>query len=341
MLITEFKAKINYRKFKVVAEMELYKLKLDERNEKTDLTRINSILFESEKRLQTCIENNLELTVGPKFVATEFTVGKYRLDTVGYDDEVKSFVIIEYKKTTRYSVIDQGYAYLNTLLNHKADFVLAYNERYGESKSIDYFKWSQARLIFIAQSFDDYQKDAADNPDLPIELYEANLFSNNELILNKIPKGSRISMTANNLANMSNDVPKSDETGIENAKDLRPISEADLLANSTETVQELYARIKEALLTWDTRFEIKATKVYVGFRIDRHNVIDLLPQKKKLKIWINLTKGELDDSVHLFRDVSHTGHWGNGDYELSIANDEQLEYILSLMKQAWRKHISE
>ena len=37
---------------------------------------------------------------------------------------LKSFVIIEYKKGKRYSVIDQGYAYLNTLLAHKGDFVL-------------------------------------------------------------------------------------------------------------------------------------------------------------------------------------------------------------------------
>lgn len=341
MPITKLTNKINYRKVKVVVEMDLYKLEVNKENEKTDLTRINTILFESEKRLQTCIENNLELTIGPKFVATEFTVGKYRLDTVGYDDEVKSFVIIEYKKTTKYSVIDQGYAYLNTLLNHKADFVLAYNERYDESQSIDFFDWSQVRLIFIAQSFDDYQKDAADNPDLPIELYEANLFSNNELILNEISKGSRVSKAANSVTKMNSDISKRDATQIENAKDLKPISEVDFLASSTETVQELYARIKEALLTWDTRFEVKATKVYVGFRINRHNIIDLLPQKKKLKIWINLTKGELDDSVHLFRDVSHTGHWGNGDYELSIADDGQLEYILSLMKQAWRKHIGE
>ncbi|NLR09835.1 MULTISPECIES: DUF5655 domain-containing protein [Lactobacillaceae] len=318
--------------------MDLYKLNPDKVNGRSSLSKINPISFKNEKKLQTCIENNLELTIGPKFVATEFTVGKYRLDTVAYDDEVKAFVIIEYKKTTKYSVIDQGYAYLNTLLNHKADFVLAYNERYGESQSIDYFDWSQVRLIFIAQSFDDYQKDAADNPSLPIELYEANLFSNNELIFNKISKGIGMQKTANNVEKISSDVSKSETIKIKDAKDLRLVSEEELLAKSNENVQEVYAKIKEALLTWDTRFEVKVTKVYVGFRIDRHNVVDLLPQKKKLKIWINLSKGELDDSVHLFRDVSHTGHWGNGDYELSIANDEQLEYILSLMKQAWRKH---
>ncbi len=40
-------------------------------------------------------------------------------------------------------------------------------------------------------------------------------------------------------------------------------------------------------------------------------------------MWINLSKGELDDPKGITRDVSETGHWGNGDYEIQISNDEQ------------------
>ena len=53
-----------------------------------------------------------------------------------------------------------------------------------------------------------------------------------------------------------------------------------------------------------------------------------------MKIWINLQKGELDDPKNLVRDVSAIGHWGNGDYELQVRNDENFEYILSLIKQS-------
>ncbi len=34
------------------------------------------------------------------------------------------------------------------------------------------------------------------------------------------------------------------------------------------------------------------------------------------------------------RDISNTGHWGNDDYELVIKNTDDLEYIMSLIKQA-------
>ena len=33
------------------------------------------------------------------------------------------------------------------------------------------------------------------------------------------------------------------------------------------------------------------------------------------------------------RDVSNIGHNGNGDYEIQISSDDNLEYILSLIKQ--------
>lgn len=37
-----------------------------------------------------------------------------------------------------------------------------------------------------------------------------------------------------------------------------------------------------------------------------------------------------------FRDVSNISHWGNGDYEASISNDEDIEYIFSLIKQGYK-----
>ena len=51
-------------------------------------------------------------------------------------------------------------------------------------------------------------------------------------------------------------------------------------------------------------------------------------------MWINLHINELKDEKKLARDVSNIGHWGNGDYELAVSNDEHLEYILSLIKQS-------
>lgn len=53
-----------------------------------------------------------------------------------------------------------------------------------------------------------------------------------------------------------------------------------------------------------------------------------------MKIFINKKSGELDDPKKLTRDVSKVGHWGNGDYELIVEDTHNLEYIMSLIKQA-------
>lgn len=101
--------------------MDLYKINQSQNS----LSKVSVSSFNIERELQNLIENNLELVLGVQFIVSEFTVGHYRLDTVAYDSEVRAFVIIEYKRTSKDSVVDQGTAYLNTLLQHKADFTLA------------------------------------------------------------------------------------------------------------------------------------------------------------------------------------------------------------------------
>jgi len=83
--------------------------------------------------------------------------------------------------------------------------------------------------------------------------------------------------------------------------------------------------------------EVKPKKLYLAF-VSGSNVVDIVIQKKAFKIWLNMQKGELDDPKNIMRDVSSTGHWGNGDYELMINSDENLEYILSLVKQSLKRN---
>ena len=91
-----------------------------------------------------------------EYVKSEFSIGKFRLDTLAYDKETNSFIIIEYKKDKNFSVIDQGYAYLSLMLNNKADFILEYNESQKNTLKRTDIDWSQSKVIFISQSFTTY-----------------------------------------------------------------------------------------------------------------------------------------------------------------------------------------
>lgn len=48
--------------------------------------------------MQKLTENNLDSIFGLEFIATEFQLHNLRIDTLAFDNETSSFVIIEYKR---------------------------------------------------------------------------------------------------------------------------------------------------------------------------------------------------------------------------------------------------
>ena len=150
------------------------------------LSQINEVSFVLEKDIQKIVENNIQSLFNLEFVASEFSLDGLRVDTLSFDKESKSFVIIEYKKDRNFTVIDQGYAYLALLLNNKADFILLYNENMNKSLRKTDIDWSQSRIIFMSPNFTNYQRKAIEFKDLPIELWEIKKYANDLVSLNQI-----------------------------------------------------------------------------------------------------------------------------------------------------------
>ncbi len=284
--------------------------------------------FRLEKEIQELTENNLKTIFGLEFVKSEFALNNFRIDTLAFDKEANAFVIIEYKRDKNFSVIDQGYAYLSLMLNNKADFILEFNENLDKTLKRTDVDWSQSRVLFVSPAFTNYQREAINFKDLPIELWEVKRFENTTVSYEQIQKaGAQESIKT---------ISKADKTIDNVAKEIKVYSEQEHLENVSDEIKELYEKFKSAIQNLDN-LEIKPKKKYIAFVAGR-NVIDILPQKKALKMWINMRKGELDDSKGITRDVSATGHWGNGDFEIQIKDDENLEYILSLVKQSIKKN---
>lgn len=281
--------------------------------------------FKLEKNLQQLFEENLTLLTQYQFIKSEFTIKDRRIDTLAFDPESNAFVIIEYKRNQNMSVVDQGISYLNLMLEYKADFIVEYNETKKISLKREDIDWSQSKVMFVSPSFTDFQIQASNFKDLPIELWQINRFAQNIITVNVINK----SKSAPSIQQIKN------ENSIEAAlsKEIQVYTENDHLDKKSDEIKELYEDFKQAILNLIPNAEIKATKLYIAFK-KNSNIIDIQIQNKQLKIWINLLKGELDDPKKLTRDVSKTGHWGNGDYELIVKDTKNLEYIMSLIKQA-------
>ena len=94
----------------------------------TKLSEVREQQFPLESEIQRLTESNLHDLFELDFVKSEFELHGLRIDILAFDEESKAFVIIEYKKDRNFSVVDQGMAYLNLMLNNKADFILEYNK---------------------------------------------------------------------------------------------------------------------------------------------------------------------------------------------------------------------
>ena len=303
--------------------MALFKIENNER-----LENIKEQPFKLEKDIQSLTEKNLKSIFGLDFVKSEFSLNNFRIDTLAFDKDAGTFVIIEYKRDKNFSVIDQGYAYLSLMLNNKADFILEFNENSKETLKRNDVDWSQSRVIFISPSFTTYQKEAINFKDLPIELWEIRRYDNQTVNYNQIKtSGAQESVKT---------ISRQDEAIEKVTKEIKVYTEDEHLEKGTEETKELYETLKSAILNLD-ELELKPKKKYIAF-VSGSNVVDIHIQKNALKMWLNLQQGDLDDPKEIARDVSSVGHWGNGDYEIVMRTDEEMEYILSLIKQSLKKN---
>jgi hypothetical protein len=297
------------------------------------LTSLDSVPFKLEKEIQDIIEGNTEELFGLRMVKSEFTVGNFRLDSLCFDEETKSFVIIEYKRDKSYSVIDQGYSYLSTMLNNKSDFVLEFNETMKETLKRDSIDWSQSRIIFVSPSFSSYQKTSVDFKDVPFELWEISRFSNNTIGLNQISSTSKESIKG---------VGKEKSTVINNVTDeIEVFDEDSHLKNVSEKVKSLYFELKERSSNWDG----------IEFRFKK-NYVSLL-NKNKVKVYLNIQKNQI--KIHMLRRIDFKGDVTSQkvifdlkdpnnlfelkkgshkeQYEFLMKNEKDLDYLVMLLKQ--------
>jgi len=135
--------------------------------------------------MQNMIEQNIDSLFNLELISSEFSVNDLRIDTVAFDNETKSFILIEYKNSKSQSVIDQGFTYLNTFEEKKEKFILHYNDIKGEHFPESFFDFESTRVIFVSPEFSKFQKGAI-NDSHPFSLYEIHLYEKNILHINEI-----------------------------------------------------------------------------------------------------------------------------------------------------------
>jgi len=297
-------------------------------NQTNKLREVKEKPFKLEKDIQKVFEANLFDIMGLELVKSEFTIKNKRIDTLAYDAQACAFIIIEYKRDKNISVVDQGFTYLSLMLENKADFIVEYNESLKRNLKREDVDWSQTRVAFVSTNFTENQVQATNFKDIAIELWEVKQFENDTIMINPVKKS--------NAAESIKPLTQNKEALKKVTEEIKVYTEEEHLSKTTELIVELYEKFRQGILQLADEIEIKPKKMEIGFRKDSKVFTDICILKNSLKIWINLKKGKLDDPKQITEDVSEKGHWGNGDYQIQVDTDKDLEYIMSLIKQAIR-----
>ena len=209
---------------------------------KGSVDEVKQVPFKLERDIQDLVEKNTNSIFNLLFIQSELRVDKYRIDSLCFDEENNSFVIIEYKKGSSYSVIDQGYTYLQLLLNNKSDFLLVLSQHFNKVFNTNEIDWSQSKIIFVSPSFNSYQKDSVNFKNLPFELWEIKRFSNNTLIFNLHKSSSNESIQSLNSSKNKNLISSvSKEVKVYDIEDLI----SNISQNNLDKWNEIVSRLNE------------------------------------------------------------------------------------------------
>ncbi len=292
---------------------------------------IKELRIDLEKDLQKLVEENLDEIFGLKFICSEFSLNSLRADTVAFDEETGSFVIIEYKKDKSSSVIDQGYAYLSLLLNNKADFILEYNERNEKRIKKENIDWSQTKVLFLANDFTAHQKSAINFKDLPIELWEVKKFEHDLILFNQLKSPE----TSESIKTVTKDKVIEKVT-----REVKKSTVDDHFGSDWTKSWEIYQSLRDRILAIDSRIVETPRTPYISFKIGKSVLCGVHAHKSKLQLWLGRTKpSDLKDpdKKTVYREKSFE-YYNQHITDFFLKETADVDYAIFLIQQLYKKY---
>ena len=96
----------------------------------------------------------------------------------------------------------------------------------------------------------------------------------------------------------------------------------------------LFCELKQAIMELNPSISEENKKQYIAFKTDS-NFVDVVPQKSRLRLSLNVDLGDIKDPKNLCEDVSGKGRWGNGNTQLGISKTEDIAYAMFIIKQSY------
>jgi predicted transport protein len=280
-----------------------------------------------EKSLQTLIEKHLDVFLGIRFLATEYSTGKThggRIDTLGIDENGCP-CIIEYKRSSNENVINQGLFYLDWLLDHKGEFELLVLKKYGQEVA-DSIEWSSPRLLCIAGDFTKYDAHAVQQINRNIELLRYLRFGEELLLLELV----------NAVQATDGDGEEPTVVGGKTKPKQKDKTVSEQLAQASQPLVDLYEALKATCIGFGDDVQMKTLKLYIAFkRLKNFVSVEVRASANLLVVYVKVDPDTVELVEGFTRDVRNIGHWGTGDLEITLRNRDDLEKAMPLLAKSY------
>lgn len=289
---------------------------------------------ELERDLQNKIEANMETFFSVTFLKSEHVFNGGRIDSLGINEN-NSPVIFEYKRSINENVINQGLFYLDWLMDHKADFELLVQKNLGIKKS-EMIEWSNPVVYCIARDFTRYDEHAVNQMQRNIKLVRYRKYAENLLVFEFLNNPAIKTKPA-----VSN-TGKQSIPGTQSSKENRYYKDtfAYHWKATTPELRKIFIDMADTIISTGSPDEISREDLqfYVAFRKSKNFATSVI-MNKKILLYLHLEPTAVKEPLALVpRDVTHIGHWGTGNLELTIYNQNDLESAKPLIKLAYEKN---
>ncbi|TAK41662.1 MAG: hypothetical protein EPO28_08350 [Saprospiraceae bacterium] len=303
--------------------------------EKGKAKRIRLSEFKLEKDLQRLIEDNIETIFDCHLIATEFSTGNIhsgRIDTLAISEDFNP-VIIEYKKVASSDLINQSLYYLHWIKDHKGDFQIAANKALNKEVEVD---WSDIRVICLAPEYKKYDLHAVQVMGANIELWQYKLYGNGILSIDEVYRRTS-PVSHQDYEDFNGKNPVMVEAG-KKAALTRKTATYTLeghYENLDASMLELFNAIRDYIVSLDSSIQETPKKHYVAYKTSQ-NFACLQAYKRKITLYLKLNPDEIQPLPDQARDVRNIGHFGTGEFELTVKNMNDFEKTKYLINEAFK-----
>jgi predicted transport protein len=103
---------------------------------------------------------------------------------------------------------------------------------------------------------------------------------------------------------------------------------------------ELFEELRKRILNLDASVREDLKKQYIVYKTTT-NFAYIEPKKSRLRLSLNIRAEEINDPKRLCKDVTNVSRWGKGDVEVGLSSLDQIDDVIFLVRQAFKKHSDE